>query len=406
MRQGDVTSELPVPWSPPFRTRLVVTMQNDRNPAPTPLRRTLIVATLALLLTGLSGCLTDDASPDPATGGDAEDAVPERTPVISEDGRDLTTDLRAGDTLDAPTWQVGDWFGHHVFFGSDDNTGTHYDTVVVAADGGTYTLATDDPQVAKEHSIIDYPILGPVSADDLALTGLGGDWKIWSFPLTENKTWEGTIPNIHLDTIDGDQIPLTFTATYAEAIETQGERHPGFLLEGRTPDGKLVVETDYVPALGWYSQLVVYDTDPDQDPLEITVKGMGAGTGWTGTYYLDEATVLIVNIDGAGLDDAPPEGEPFARVSPYGTFTVSTDATYLYGFVQNAAVAGARTTVLYPPEGEPQRYEAVGAPEDFSGTYIDTAAIPGEWHLATAGAGGMSFSYVLIAEVVETTGTL
>ncbi|MBW3583464.1 MAG: hypothetical protein KY455_10240 [Euryarchaeota archaeon] len=363
------------------------------------------ILTLLVLLvsSALSGCLGDETT-TPAEVVEEQVAEPD---LVAPDGRDLATELTAEDELPAPVWRVGDWWGLHFYFGSDPGNGNHVNAVVTESASDEHYLATDDQQVAKFQALRDLPVLGAIGADDLSSTGFGGDWDLLEFPLKDGATWTGEIPNIAFDILPEGQVPIDFTATYVSEIDIDGKSAPGYVVEGMTEDGTLIVSYTYAPAVRWFTSLTVYDIDPEQDPLEFTVMLMGHGRDWIGTYYIDEATVLVENFDGSGFTDVPTEGgEPFASVSPHVTFTVSAEATYVFGFVGNVAVFGARTTILFPPEGDPRHYEAVGAPEQGVGTRIDEPAIAGEWRLVTAGAGAATFSEVFLVGLVETTGTL
>lgn len=355
-------------------------------------------ALAALLLTSLlAGCAdgpapaTDDLL---STGGDA----------LPGDDRDLRTDLTSEDRLAAPDWRVGDWWGIQIAFGSQGGDGARINSIVTDANNG-YFLATDDPQVAKAHALRDLPLLGAMTRD-LSATAYGGTWDWFQFPLSDGAAWTGEIPNIAFDILPDGQVPVRFTATFSDAVDVAGETYPGYDVEGVTEDGTPIIRYAYAPTVGWIASATVYDIDPGQDPVEFTLTLAEYGRNWTGTYYVDEANVVLENLDGSGLTDPPPEGQPFAAVSPHATFTVSEDAMYLYGIVVNAAVAGARATVLHTPTGEVRHYEAVGAPGDESVVRIDEPALPGQWRLATTGAGAFTFSDVLLAEITETTGTL
>lgn len=354
-------------------------------------------ALAALLLTSLLAGCTGDPEPGPT------DDLRSTDDALSEGGRDLRTDLTAEDRLPAPAWQVGDWWGIRITYGSQGGE-DRVNSIVTEADNG-YLLATDDQQVAKAHALRDLPLLGAMTRD-LSATAYGGTWDWFQFPLSDGATWTGEIPNIAFDVLPEGQVPVRFTATYSDAIDVAGKTHPGYDVEGVTEDGTPIVRYAYAPMVGWITSATLYDIDPGQDPIEFSYELVEHGRNWTGTYYVDEANVLLENFDGSGLTDPPPEGQPFASVSPLATFTVSEDATYLYGIIVNVAVAGARTTILYAPDGEARHYEALGAPGDENVVRIDEPARAGLWRLATAGAGAFTFSDVLLAEITEGTGTL
>ncbi len=361
----------------------------------------LLVA-VALVAVALAGCTAED---DPTPQAPATLPVGNAAPILTEDGRDLREDLRPADVVPAPSWAVGDWFGVHAYFGGLDAEGTHFELVVVGRDEGSYQLAASDPTIAKQAALYGIPLVGALAQEDLAMASEAGAWDFFSFPLSDGATWEGTMPNIAFDVIEDDTVPLAMTAEYREDIETPEGPMPGFVVTGRAPGGELVIATDFIPAVGWFANFVVYDIDPQQDPIEIRATSMGHGSGWTGTYYRDMARELLFNVDAAGFDDAPPEGEPFVQPSPHARFTVSGDAGYLVGYLYAVAIFGARGIVLQPPEGEARHIAAAGIEgEEF--LWIDEPASPGEWTVTTAGAGGMSWGEAWLNEIIESKGTL
>lgn len=198
--------------------------------------------------------------------------------------------ITADSEVDAPTWGVGDWIGHHVYLPS--GTDFHINAVVIEDVGDAYYTVTDEEMFAKLDAMIDVPFFGEIQKSDLSMTGLGTEWDLYEFPLKANNTWTKTFePPIG---VDGDMVQLTFTATFEPHIQTAlGDVYPGFQIRGNTSDGTTVLEYDYVPAIGFYAHfwLWEYDTE-DQEDYIFHAMNMGFGKNWTGTYYDAKATML------------------------------------------------------------------------------------------------------------------
>lgn len=349
----------------------------------------LVVAVLPL-----AGCVETPAAPAPL----AADA-----PILTaEDGRDLRTQLQASDQVAAPQWRVGDWFGHHVFFGNDDSTGRHYSTMVVEDRGDEWVLATDDRQAAKEDAVFDIPILGPIQKADLSTTGLGADWKFYQFPLTHGSSWVHAFPT----TEGGDSVPITFTATYDPDIPTPDGERPGFEIRGTPEDGRLLFSYDYVPDIGWYAHFFLYDIETeDPDDFFFHVSSMGHGSGWTGTYYTDAAKLLVESFGGVAVDPNSPANS-FAQPAPPERFTMDPEADYLFGFAFAFAFAGVVEMVLVDPDGNRHELRAVGAPDGGADLEVDMPAVPGEWTAAAVGAGAVAIHGAFLWQITEVEGTL
>lgn len=358
-----------------------------------------------LLLPALvvAGCANppNDAAQPLASGDDGRHPLP----LTAEDGRDLRAELAATDRVAAPVWQVGERFRHHVYFGTSDGEGEHYDSIVVEDRGDAWLLATDDRMVAKQDAIVDIPILGDVQKSDLTMSGFGEPWDFYQFPLHDGASWEMDFPNIAWDVIEEDTVHLFVGATFAADIETPDGPRPGFRMEARTAQGQLIAEYDYVPAIGWYAHFTIYDIDPDGDPIEFRVTSMGHDYGWSGTYYADEARPMLFHFSGVGVDPDGP-GEPFVEPGPTATFTMSDDSHYLVGILAAAAAAGVQELALVSPAHEVHHWEAVGAPVDEFGFLWEAPAEAGEWRLLAVGAGAVAIAYAELYEVIEHAGTL
>ncbi len=367
---------------------------------------TLLTA-LLLVSTALAGCAGDagDALDDALSGDD--DAVDDPTAITAES------------EVDVPTWQVGDWMGHHVFVPNGaDSFDFHVNAIVLDDAGDSYYTVTDDEEFAKVDAFIGIPFFGDIQKDDLSMTGLGLEWDLYEFPLSANKTWTKSFTPPENIGIVGDPIQLTFTVSFEKHIQTAlGDVFPGFQIVGVAGDGTTVLEYDYVPAIGFYAHFWFwnYQTEDPED-FFFHAMNMGAGSNWTGTYY--EAT-------GTRILDAqsfffPNPGAPASGVgaNPNHQFTVSEAATSVVGFVFAFAISGTSEAVMVDAANNQYEVRAVNTepPEGAEGSFAQCEgadvgicewdAVPGEWRLGMGGAAFVHFEGAFLAEIVLTSATL
>jgi hypothetical protein len=348
---------------------------------PSRTRAFLSLAILALLLAGCTG-----SKPDAEETG-----VPGATLAPGAADPSATS-------VAAPVWAIGQWWEWEVSFGTVTLEET-FCSIVVAADGSGYALATEKTAWAKEEAAFDHPLLGTVSKG-LVMSGLDGDWSLLSFPLADGKTWTASVPNIAWDILP-ERVDVAMTARF---VPQQGKA-PLVVLTGLSGTSTLL-EAEFDPASGWFSSLRFFDIDPGQEALEVGFRAASSGTNYTGPWFQHVATPLVSLADQNGFSDVPTEGgEPYtAPPQPYVAFTV-TEGKTLFGYVIAEAVAGARAAALVDPANQARHLEAQGAPEGQAGLFLDEPGMPGEWRLVTGGAGGYSGLYAEIFEVAEGGGT-
>lgn len=347
--------------------------------------RRLAPLLLAVLLAGCSGS-------EPA-----DDAVDDAATV---DAGALAAGLPSADDpthrVEAPVWQVGQWWEWQTDFASGPQDGTFCS--IVAQAGAAPVLATEKEEMAKEEAAFGHPLLGALSAG-LGLQGFGGDWSLLQFPLTDGKAWTATLPNIAWDVVPEETVSVPVVATWDAAL-------PGYRIMGHLEQG-MVLEATYLPATGWFGELKLYDVDPGQEELEIGWTAKSAGLDYKGPAFTATAAPLIQLQDGNGLTAPPPEGQPFVQPQPQGTFTMQSGTT-LYGGLFAASVFGTRVVTLTDPNGQQRQVVSTGAglEEDERSLWIDEPGVAGQWTVVTSGAGGFSMGYVQLFEVTVTQSTL
>lgn len=353
------------------------------------------LVTLLLVTAGLAGCVGGEDAPTEATSTDPDGtgstAVEEGSTARGSAGQ--AVELGRNDTVEGPSWQVGQWFGYHIFFGPNDTEGFHYDSAVVEDTGDAWLLAPANRTLSKLEAMWDLPVLGSFSKQDLSTTQDGEPFAWYDWPLFHNKTWTDTTQ------LFGDELKLTFNVTYDPSISTADGSHPGFSIRGITEGGERYIDYDYVPHLGWFGHLYLYEIDGEVDedpPWYLHVMTMGAGMNWTGTAYVDHPTPLIEHFNGM----APPF---FVEPNPHASFTVSSEATHILGFAWSSAYTGAHETMLVDPEDNVRHFEAIAPPMSSAaqGQIILQPAIAGQWEVVTAGAGQWAGGGVSLIETVE-----
>jgi hypothetical protein len=270
-----------------------------------------------------------------------------------------------------------------------------------------WILATDSVDGAKDEAVWDIPILGAFGKADLSTTGLGGDWSLLQFPLSDGATWSRDIAL----GFEGDApTPLEFEATFNPAIQTATGTEPGYDVRAVDAHANLTLEFDYVPAVGWFTRFFAYDTSTQApDDFIVHAVSMGTGDDWTGTYYLDRAEVAVSHSSATGVNPfgLPPQLIQDGQPTP-ADFTVASDAQYLYGFVYSFAVEGTHRTALVSPANEARTWEATdtGLQGAESFEFLNEDAQSGPWHVGTAGAGMIVGGGAMLWQVFETTGSM
>lgn len=341
--------------------------------------RVVAASLLAILLAGCSD------APEPATVGDDPVSAPDGAPVL----------LDASSSVMAPTWQVGQWWEWEIFFDDRVNEET-FCSIVQADDPAGYVLVTEKEWAAKDEATFNRPLLGLAAKGDLTTAGWGGDLDLLDFPLSDGKTWTARMPNIAWDVLrPAETAEVAMTARFD--AELQGYRING------VAGGGTILEATYLPATGWFGELVFHDIDPGQEGIEVGFRAKSAGLNYTGPYFRHTAIPLVAFEDNNGFDDDPTQGgQPITTApQPHWTFTM-TEGTLLYGFIEVEAVAGARGLVLVDPANQQRNIVAQGGTGGGDAfLFLDEPGQAGEWRLETAGAGGFTSAFTRLFEVTE-----
>jgi hypothetical protein len=351
-----------------------------------------------LLLTSLAfaGC-TDDSIDSGVKDADSIDAA-------EGDGRSEEL-LNADSIVEAPEWALGDYFGHHVFFGDGDNAGTHIDSVIVDESGDDWILKSNNKDASKWEATWDMPMLGAISKDGLETTAFTSDWNIYDFPLTDGKQWTANFNPLLRGARD-----LTLTATFDNQLQTERQGSMvGYKIIGINEAGAVELMTDYIPEIGWYSEVIYVDrtTNPDatDDEFVIQIYAMGQGSDWTGTIIEATADEKLLF---TGCVAPPAQSEPAAlstycydgssaqQPPHYETFTVSEEAAEIYGIYFILAISGQSRMDLIeasetPGNGVRHSNEVQSnSPEDAESEqdFYELVNPPaGEWTMKWTGAG-------------------
>ncbi len=228
-----------------------------------------LVVCVLLVTAPLAGCLGQESQGNPA----GEAGQPTDDPTL------------ATDSLQAPTWSIGDhWTYTSQGFGET--------TWVVTGDqGGDWIVDTTNLETAFVHAREDISFLGERRKGDLA--GSQGDTRVTYFdwPLEENKTWtttwDGVQREITVDRVDDGVAELT-----------------------ARQEGRVAVEYTYDSRAGHFQGFTFFDENGTETiDAELTASGSGfQGTAvrWDLTTALDlEGTFGVQPVSEGGSFEVP-----------------------------------------------------------------------------------------------------
>src|SRR5688500_1053997 len=136
--------------------------------------RALVALVSMLLLAGCTG--GDGGGKDDAAAGDD----------ILGDG--MVPTVTSNSSVQAPTWQAGQWWEWETTFGTEVADYTFCSIVLTGGDGERF-LVTENEDMAKGEAAFGHPLLGQILSD-LTMVGWGhGGFNVLSFPLEDGKTW-------------------------------------------------------------------------------------------------------------------------------------------------------------------------------------------------------------------------
>lgn len=356
-------------------------------------RRLALVA--ALLAAPATGCVGSDP-----TGGPADATAGAEDPALDASPAD-PAGSNGSARVEELNLSVGDRFQHRVQW--DDGAALTYDAIAVEERPDAWLLATSNRTAAIRAAQAgpDWPTLGPLAKPGLAPTGEGGFPGFYGLPLEDGSTWTRTVE------IGGDAYELTFQARREADADTPLGSRDRYLVEARTSNDTLVYRYDLVPGVGWFSELAFFEPGEAslEERLAYRVRAEARETGWTGSYYVNEATQVLGHASWLAALGLPDPGA--ANPDPAARFEVGGDATYVSGFLGAFAAAGAQATQLVDPDGNARRHVAAGGPDgDVSSERVLADAVPGTWSVETAGAGGASGGWAFLWTVTERTRTL
>ncbi|MDX1612216.1 MAG: hypothetical protein R3185_07585, partial [Candidatus Thermoplasmatota archaeon] len=189
--------------------------------------RGLLLACLLVASLG-AGCLSGDEG---STNGGG-DGPPDEAP-----------------TAEIPRWELG--FAWTYTIDTQGFPSTETTMLVYDDDGNNYRVGTTDEDQALIHALFNVnPQIGRIQKGNLAVYEDGEPRPMYDFPLTDGKTWE---TDFFVSQHGGT---LTAEATYSDAIETGAGTMPGYEITATNPAG-FQVAYDYIPAIQWFSKLVV-----------------------------------------------------------------------------------------------------------------------------------------------------
>ncbi len=169
------------------------------------------------------------------------------------------------DSIDVPTWQVGDWW-LYTFSTPDYSDDTA--RLVVASDseesGTAYMLAISSLTEARRHSVLNHnPFLGRITHSDLSAFENGVAQPVLSFPIEEGGSWGFTL----------------FSTEWTASVT--GVTGGTAIVAGAASDGSRL---DYVydSGFGYFSSFIWTDASGTE---QLRMMVADQGSGHTGDVY-------------------------------------------------------------------------------------------------------------------------
>lgn len=306
-----------------------------------------------------AGCISGQENQGPAS----EDEAVSTTGSTSADPS-ASTD---GQALEAPTWQVGDWWTWR-----SDQAG-EFSYVVTGDEGQDWIVGTDSEQIAFFHARTEVSFLGEIRKSDLA--GSQNDTRVQYFdwPLVEDKTWSTTW--------DGVQRTIT-VVDIEDGLAT---------LEAREGD-RLAVSYVYDSQTGWFGEITFHAPDGS---AAFTTTPVASGSNFTGEV-VEWRFDAQVGASGTLQPAAVPAGV---------SFTVPGNATDIWLDLQVECPSGAFNIGFSSEQGQGWGItEVCPYNETTTGAVIEDPE-PGQWDggvIAASPAEQGTYSFEIIVRTLET----
>jgi hypothetical protein len=211
----------------------------------------------------LAGCAGGGDAPAAAGGGPSGDAGagPSDADAPPQDGT-------AGAAA-APIWQVGQWWTWRLEASAAPEP-MEATTVVLAADGASYSIGSPDAGAAAQAYPFHLVGLGPVARDTLAWQAHGVPVRFLRFPVVDGDSW----------TADFWGAPGATVTVRSATVAGPGGPEPGFRSEASYAGGGLFAAASWSPARGQFVQVQSYFGGPDPfATASLVAEGLGGVEG-------------------------------------------------------------------------------------------------------------------------------
>lgn len=370
----------------------------------------LVLVVALVLVSVLAGCLGSGAGNDGKTvDAPAQDTVlnPDLSGQELRDEVERTLEVTAESEIGAPTWTVGEYWTYEVAFAWEEETFEF--TGVVYDDGGSdYLVSTDSRGAAMFEAIFDLPFLGAFAKGSLDTTSNHEPLPLYRWPLTDDKSWEGTFDR----DFDGERESYTFHSAF-ETLETPEGPLPGFTIHGINETGVVLFSYDYVPALHWANHIFFYSAENPEE-FEVHIMVTDHGFNWQGELITFAQELALEKF--WAMDPTMQEQDtPVTTELPLETFTIAEGATDIGGLWFAGACDGAIVLQLESPSGNKLDVRKTVAPNpadgvppvtcEFEFNFLDTPAEVGQWSARIVGvspffAGGFLQVFAMTAQTI------
>ncbi len=292
-------------------------------------------------------------------------------------------------TVKLPVWEPGRYW--YYAFDTPDIEPTMARIVVATKNESQYQLGIDNRLDAQRHAVLNYnPMLGRITAEQLAVFEKGVPQNILLFPLEKENTW---VYNL-----------LGREAWAAKVVGMESVTFPGenrtvlVSIEAKAGTGDVIRYT-YDSVAGWFRSMVLVDAAGNEE-LKMTL--VSYGTGYRGDAYFVRGVDLYtkeassssgspqVDIYESFIDRGHPTWGPFDSLIYYYTVKIGTRSNGLLTFRDHSTTTLMRKT--FDPGTEE---DSLGSMPSTGGEVGVTVALRGDCHLKVMVAGGIEYKWAL-----------
>jgi len=315
---------------------------------------------LALILTGISGCLDEENG---------------------SDDKDLPS------TVQAPVWEVGKYWVYAFTTPDEEDIATR---MVVAPDDGTnHLVGAASAEEARRHAILNYnPILGRVELNNFSVYENGEPQPLFMFPLQKGNSWSFSFLGV-------ENWQATVVSIEKADIPSMGE--PIIVSIHADAPGGEIMDYSYDMNAGWVHLMRATDA---QGETIVNMTLTSYGTGHSGQVYFmrganhfDERYSSspgspVVDVYDTFVDSGHPDHGDFDTLVIYLNYRIGESSGGSLSIKDHAS--NEVYSRIWSSQGEDNDLDDI---EDEAGEYSVTVNLDGSCDLRVRIAGGIMYSW-------------